>query len=282
MQAGSGYFQFQSGSGEDAFSPVTTSYALIALLGKSFPVGRISAPGGSNDPEPVVGGVTFSIEGKSSRICSGKNDAADALEVVRLAADSCGFTYEIEETAYGPYLKRIAQDSAAGSNGWQYAVNGELASVGAADYELKEGDEVVWHYGSFDWDPASEPEYRHSLDLSLDISSSTVPSDASISFSVDAGDSDRLDFGSMKAGTAARKTITIKNDGEVDISVSAEVSGDSVFRDNLYIDGGQWDLYEIDLGANVSKNSEVSVSLPSGIQASGTKRGSLIFWAIAK
>jgi hypothetical protein len=284
MQAGSGYFQFQSGSGEDAFSPVTTSYALIALSGKSFPVAKISAPANDADPEPSVDGVSFRIEGKSSLVCSGTNQAEDALEVVRLAADACGFTYEIEETAYGPYLKRIAQDSASGSNGWQYAVNGELASVGAADYELEEGDEVVWHYGGFDWDPASEPEYRQSLDLSLEIVSSTAPTptDASISFSVDAGDSGKLDFGSMKAGAAVRKTITIKNQGEVDISVSAEVSGDSVFRDYLYIDGGGWDLYEIDLGANVSKDSEVSVSLPSNIQAGGIKRGSLIFWATAK
>lgn len=283
LQAEEGYFRFQSGSGEDAFSPVTTSYALIALLGKSFPVGRVSAPVGDPDPEPSADGVSFRIEGRSALICSGNTEEADdALEIVRVAADICDFTYDIEETAYGPYLKRIAGDSEEGANGWLYAVNGESPSVGAADYELEDGDRVVWHYGDSSWDPSSETEFRHSLDLSVNIVTSTVPGDASISFSVDAGGSGELNFGSVSAGATARKTITIRNQGTGEISVSAEVSGDAVFRDHLYIDGGQWSLYDVNLSGKASRDSEVSMSLPSNIQTRGARNGSLVFWAVAR
>lgn len=37
-QVSDGYFEFQHGSGEDAFTPVTTSYAVLALSGKTLPV----------------------------------------------------------------------------------------------------------------------------------------------------------------------------------------------------------------------------------------------------
>ena len=38
LQDSSGYFEFRSGSGEDAFSAVTTAYAVIAMSGKFLPV----------------------------------------------------------------------------------------------------------------------------------------------------------------------------------------------------------------------------------------------------
>ncbi|MDD5711063.1 MAG: prenyltransferase/squalene oxidase repeat-containing protein [Candidatus Colwellbacteria bacterium] len=49
LQTEEGYFQYQAGTGEDDFSPITTSYAVIALAGKDYPVNSISY----NPPEPV-------------------------------------------------------------------------------------------------------------------------------------------------------------------------------------------------------------------------------------
>lgn len=276
MQAGPGYFQFQPGSGEDAFSPVTTSYGLIALLGRSFPVGRVSG----SDPDPVPAtGASFRIEGKNGLVCAGSNDAADALDIIRLAADACGFTYDIQETAYGPYLKRIAADSAEGANGWMYAVNGVLPSIGAADYELEEGDKVVWHYGDPSWEPGSGPSLQNSLGLAVNIVTSTIPVETSISFSVDADGAGMLDFGSVTVGATAKKTVTIRNQGQTGIAVSADVSGDAVFQNYLSIDGGMWSSYAANLAAGAAKNSEVKISLPTTLQSRGMRNGSLIFWA---
>jgi peptidoglycan hydrolase-like protein with peptidoglycan-binding domain len=44
QDASSGFFAYQVGSGEDSFSTVTTSYALMALLGKYLPVNTIQPP----------------------------------------------------------------------------------------------------------------------------------------------------------------------------------------------------------------------------------------------
>jgi len=38
LQAGGGYFEWQEGTGEDSFSPVTTSYAVIALANNYYPI----------------------------------------------------------------------------------------------------------------------------------------------------------------------------------------------------------------------------------------------------
>ncbi|MFA5878082.1 MAG: dockerin type I domain-containing protein [Candidatus Staskawiczbacteria bacterium] len=69
LQTAGGYFEYQEGTGEDSFSPVTTSYAVIALSQKFYPVGKWSAPinssGGSGVETHIInasadkGGLIF-------------------------------------------------------------------------------------------------------------------------------------------------------------------------------------------------------------------------------
>lgn len=144
LQSADGYFSYQAGSPEDAFTPVTTSYAVIALAGYGYPVAVFS---------PDTPQVRFRIEGSADTICEGKVQAATALDVVINAADQCGYTYEIQDTSFGPYLVRIANDEAAGTTGWMYRVNWDLPSVGAADYSITSSDYVMWYFGEFTWKP---------------------------------------------------------------------------------------------------------------------------------
>lgn len=145
LQKETGYFEYQTGTGEDTFSPVTTSYAIIALAGKSYPVGRIT----------FTPTETFNlrIEGQNSTICLGRFLGPTALDIVKNATTTCNFTYEIEATQYGPYLKKINDEEASGVTGWLYLVNYLSPMVGAADYLLKDGDEVLWYYGDWGWPP---------------------------------------------------------------------------------------------------------------------------------
>ena len=46
-----GYFEYQQGSGEDSFTPVTTAYAVLALLGKTLPVAKVAPPPPPPTPE---------------------------------------------------------------------------------------------------------------------------------------------------------------------------------------------------------------------------------------
>jgi len=146
LQNPNGYFGYQS-SDETAnsFSTITTAYAVIALEGKYLPT--------------LSSGVErkmlfeFRIEGKDQQICSGKSFGPTALDVVKNAAELCGYDYTIDDTSFGPYLTRIGQDTAQGLIGWLYLINDQSPSVGAADYTLVEGDQVLWYYGDFQWQP---------------------------------------------------------------------------------------------------------------------------------
>jgi len=54
LQAGAGYFEYQEGTGEDSFSPVTTSYAVIALSQKFYPIDASSASANSTGEGGVI------------------------------------------------------------------------------------------------------------------------------------------------------------------------------------------------------------------------------------
>lgn len=144
-QTSAGYFEYQQGSGEDSFTPITTSYAVIALTGKKLPLKIYAA---TEEPQ-----FAFRIEGRNEQICAGNSAGPTALDIVKNASVWCGFTYHISQTSFGPYLDAINNDAASGLTGWLYLVNFVPPSVGAADYVLQEGEEVVWYYGEFGWLP---------------------------------------------------------------------------------------------------------------------------------
>lgn len=269
LQAGSGYFRFQADSSEDGFSGVTTAYAVIALLGKSYPVGRIDAPG----PQAPTAG--FRIVGSTGEICAGNVAAATALDVIRNAEAQCGYTYHIKDTAYGPYLDQIGNDTATGSIGWVYFVNDVSPSTGAADYALKSGDSVIWAYGNGDLPPEGDSA---SLSLSANIVAATS-STSTVAFSVEASGQSAVDFGTVLAGTSVTKTFSVRNQGQVPITVTGSVSGDSVFRDYILIDSAPWNSYHAPLAIGEILSSDVAFAVPAGYSGSGKKSGTLMFWA---
>lgn len=143
QDAAGGFFYHQQGGQETSFTPTETAYAIIALEGKFFPF-NIVAP-----PQTFL----FRIEGKDETICQGNAAGPTAMDIVKNAAITCNFTYNIETTSYGPYLTAIGSDTASGSTGWLYLVNSISPMVGASDYNLQAGDEVLWYFGDFSWKP---------------------------------------------------------------------------------------------------------------------------------
>ncbi len=142
LQDDQGFFPHEAGGQATSFTPVETAYALIALEKEYYPVkifSRHSFP--------------FRIEGSGATICEGKVPGPSALDIVKNAAVQCGFTYTIKDTSWGPYLETIGQDVAHDLSGWLYFVNYSSPSVGAADYTLQSGDEVIWSFGNWDVQP---------------------------------------------------------------------------------------------------------------------------------
>ncbi|MFH0712365.1 MAG: DUF4430 domain-containing protein [Candidatus Jorgensenbacteria bacterium] len=280
LQTTGGYFEYQEGTGEDSFSPVTTSYAVIALTGKYYPVGVTFTP--------VIPNVDYKIEGSDGTVCKGSVDAPNALDLVVIVAPTCGFTYEIVDTSFGPYLKKIGDNEAHDLVGWLYAVNFAIPNIGAVDYNLESGDYVIWHFGNFDWQPGGSE-----IDLSVNLTPTSGSDGGSgdggetgggeVSFSVNvSGGGSGLNFGDVSPGGSNSGKVVIKNDGSGDIYVESAVSGDQVFRNYLEIDGVSWRDFGTDLVGNEEVEKEINLNIPSSYSATGLKEGKLIFWAVSK
>lgn len=342
QQNESGFFSYQTGSLEDSFSSVTTAYALIALNGKFLPIARIA---------PSTQGVDFRIEGSAQMVCSGTSQAANPLEVVVEASGICGFDYVIRNSSFGQYLESVGDDKAVGMEGWMYLVNYISPSVGAADYALKQGDQLVWFFGEYDlrpmrislektqssvtalveqleenfWVPSGKAEiiagsikgytdeygkavltlndgvYQVWAEKPGSVRSSrvrlVVGSGGTASSSVElkarlvSGQVEGLslgilvspsivDFGNLRQGESRSQSVTIENIGDAIAQVTAEVTGDEMFKNNMRIGSSAWNSYKVSLGQGRTISEKLNIDLPPGYSAStGAKAGGITFWA---
>ena len=148
-----------------------TAYAAVALSGQFFPVAYYQPENNQNDEdnnqaeenndqnnneeEQNSGYYHLRIEGPEATICDRQIEGTTALDIVENAAELCDFDYNITQTEYGPYLDMIAGYQAEGSDGWQYWINWQAANVGAGDYDLELGDQVLWAFGAWSIQPMS-------------------------------------------------------------------------------------------------------------------------------
>ena len=123
---------------EDKGYSILTAYAVIALTENYYPINRLHH---------------LRIEGENDNICDANVKAKTALDIVQNGAEICGYAYFIEQSSWGPYLKKINNEEAHDLIGWLYFVNYEMPMVGAADYILKPGDGVLWYFGEWGWKP---------------------------------------------------------------------------------------------------------------------------------
>lgn len=79
------------------------------------------------------------VESKGDYTVAAGTSALEALQATDL-------TVTTEDSQYGAYVTSVDGLTAEGSNGWLYSVNGESPAVSAGDYELADGDTVVWSF----------------------------------------------------------------------------------------------------------------------------------------
>ena len=252
---------------------------MIALTGNSFPVSSSTPTNGSGTSEAY-----YRIVGSAGEICRGAVEAATALDVVINAADECGYTYEIQEFSFGLFLSRIGEDEAEGTKGWLYTVDEELSNIGAGDFTLSGGENVLWYYAEFDDEPPVLGDVSDSIDLAVEIvqdGGAGGPGGGStpeLAFTVTPSS---LDFGQLVPGNTIANTMTLKNEGTKNLSIIAQVEGDSVFN-FLKIESVIWNLFEQLLPVDSQEDVEVSLSIPAEFDSFGSKQGTVIFWAEAQ
>ncbi len=92
----------------------------------------------------------------------------------------------------------------------------------------------------------------------------------------------QLNFGKLKPGESAEQSVTLSNQGTVNLVVGADVSGDAVFIAGVKINGNAYSQYAETLVPTESKPATVTLAVPESYLASGVKNGELIFWATSQ
>lgn len=348
-----GWFMYQNNSSPDAFSPTTTSYATIALLGKTLPLKIYSNSGSGGGGGGGAPKFDFRIEGSTNTVCQGQVAAVTALDVVKNASSICGFTYHIKDTSFGPYLDKINDDQAAGTNGWLYLINSNSPPVGAQDYVMQSGDSIVWYFGDFNWLPtrltlnsshvstgqsatatveffkdstwqalsdanvfgglatqssgvsghatlslsdgyykifAEKTGYIRSNGVLLQVGQASATA-INLSVNIQAGqvlggtiafiiNPSNIDFGNLAPGQSKTAQVGATNTGYVAINLSAQSTGDSVFKDNLTIENTPLGTFSTGLAQGAEKDLHLKLSVPGNYAGgNGTKTSQVTFWA---
>lgn len=326
-----------------------TAYAVIALSGKSFPIGYYNNQSGN---------YHLRIEGQNGNLCDTYIDGGTALDVIKNASAKCNYSYVITESSFGSYLSKINDEAAAGMSGWMYFVNNVAPMVGAGDYALSEGDEILWYYGGWGWQPTrlsvnnNHPNSGQSITAYVEYfngqswlnlegaiikgggqdyltnsageamiilsdgyyifyaeKNNFVRSDKeavtigdavsqNINLTVEveqgggaqvAGEAiifevtpDNINFGKINPGSGGAQKLNIENSGTVNLKVSASITGNSLFTDNLKLNNNTWLDYFSSLAVNETEEVQVNLSVPANYLQSGVKTGELIFWAQAQ
>ncbi|MCK5413735.1 MAG: DUF4430 domain-containing protein, partial [Candidatus Pacebacteria bacterium] len=231
-----------------------------------------------------------------------------ALDIIKNARNACGFEYEIKESSWGSYLATINDDVASGMTGWLYMVNSASPSVGAADYELKVRDSVIWYYGGFGWQPAK-----------LSLSSEQINTDQSVTATVEFFNGDLwlplsdavVYFGLTKKNTDNSGQVVINledgfykvyaqkqeyirsnsillkvgqlNTASVDMSVTVEqedVKGDDTEAEDVIsfvVNPNDLDFGKLDPGSSATKNIVISNNGTADIHMEALVSGDSLF-----
>lgn len=203
LQTGDGSFKWLPS--DQSGSVIMTAYAVMALDQSYFPVKKLAAT-------PTAGNY-LRIEGSGDTVCTGYFTAANALQLVAAAAAECGFTYEIEQTSFGPYLKRINGDEAAGTDGWLYRVNWLSPAVGANDYVLQPGDEILWYFGDWQLIPLELTLNTDTIESGGSVTATVRYIDGSDNWQSAAGATVRVGTESFTTDSNGRAELTFSQDG---------------------------------------------------------------------
>ena len=114
---------------------------------------RTSGSGGGTSSNVYYSGTVYLPSGSFTLTASnGKTYTINwrtALGALKMASEQGGFGFTIKETSWGPFVSCIAgkcEGSEGSTSGWMFQVNGNTPMVGAHEYSVHEGDEVVWYF----------------------------------------------------------------------------------------------------------------------------------------
>ncbi|MDK2990510.1 MAG: hypothetical protein PWR16_2039, partial [Methanoculleus sp.] len=159
----------------------------------------------------LTDGQTFTVTPFNNESTTYTFNRTSALGALDAAATAGGFNYTVQETTWGPFLYSIGgiAYNETSRDSWLYSVNGIDASVGAAGYQLTDGDVVTYWYGAW----GSTPDTAGAVvDITVSIPATPAPTPTSGGGGGDGGDSPPSQITvTLQPGTF---TITAANSGK--------------------------------------------------------------------
>ncbi len=159
LQNPDGSFNWTASDSEWVNKALMTSYAVVALCDKTYPVNGISIYVRIEGGVKTVWSRRVFVAASLIKDDQGRKhyfNGPTALGALDKAAEVGGFNYKVEETAYGLYVYSIAGEAAAGTKGWMYRINYYMPWVGADAFVLNETsppppphEELLWYYGEW-------------------------------------------------------------------------------------------------------------------------------------
>ncbi|MFH1280414.1 MAG: DUF5667 domain-containing protein [Candidatus Beckwithbacteria bacterium] len=121
------------------------------ILGGIHPlkIANDSEDSGVFTPEKLVEGlvnVTIKIDDGEAIVEFTDSESKTALELLNKGAEANDIEVIIKEYDFGSLVTAIGDKENSVEKAWIYYVNGESATVGADQYELKDGDVIEWKY----------------------------------------------------------------------------------------------------------------------------------------
>ena len=103
---------------------------------------------GSSESRSIV--VSVTVDGSAA--AAGASSASIRLSRGATAYEAlaaCGVSFNAKSTSFGMYVSSIgglAEKEHGAMSGWVYAVNGHEPNTACSNYELRDGDSLVWTY----------------------------------------------------------------------------------------------------------------------------------------
>lgn len=110
--------------------------------------GGSASGSGSSESKSIV--VSVTVDGSAAG--AGASSASIRLSRGASAYDAlaaCGVSFNAKSTSFGMYVSSIgglAEKEHGAMSGWVYAVNGYEPNTACSNYELRDGDSLVWTY----------------------------------------------------------------------------------------------------------------------------------------
>lgn len=122
----------------------STDTSITADSGETRPADGVTA---STDIQELQATIIVDLLGDTTEYPIAVKVGGTVIDGMVMAAEELSLEYTtVTDPSFGEYVDSIAGTAGDSEGFWALYVNGESSTVGAASYEIQEGDTITWSY----------------------------------------------------------------------------------------------------------------------------------------